>query len=260
MDPRRMRPQGIEIKTPSQVHKMRLAAQLASYIREFAGKQVKEGRTTNEIDLLVHQEVIKQGAYPSPLLYSGFPKSVCTSVNQVVCHGVPDERRLEKGDILNIDVSVYTRDGVHGDCSAMFVVGETDPVAQNLIETTLSGLKNAIRICGPGVDLNAIGNAIADTVEKTSFTIVESFCGHGIGEDFHIAPFIFHFRDAQPTRHLKMKEGMIFTIEPMVNEGTKHVHVLSDDWTVVTDDGLRSAQFEQMVLITSYGVEVLTKH
>lgn len=179
----------------------------------------------------------------------------------VPSHGIPDSRPLEVGDIVNVDVSVYTSDRVHGDCSDTFFVGgpeACDEKARHLVQTTHAALAAAIKICGPGVPINAIGNVIHDMADAAGLSVVESFCGHGIGHEFHMAPFVFHVRNAAPTRGILMREGMIFTIEPMLNEGSKLVELLDDDWTIVTKDGQRSAQVEQEILITSNGYDILT--
>ena len=247
----------IELKTKKQIEEMRTACEMASWIREFAGKQVEPGITTDEIDKRVHDECIRIGAYPSPLGYCGFPKSICTSVNSVVCHGIPDLRPLEEGDIINIDVSVYFN-GYHGDCSAMFVAGKADPEAIRLINATKEAMEKAISICGPNVPLNRIGREIQNVADREGYGLVREFCGHGIGKEFHIPPHIFHYANVAPG---VMLPGMVFTIEPIMNEsGTSKVFTMADNWTVLTEDGSRSAQFEQTIAITEDGHEILTKH
>jgi len=257
-DPRRSQFQlrGIEVKNSDQIRRMRRACALASYIRSFAGRCVQVGRSTDEIDRLVHDEVIRLHAYPSPLGYANFPKSLCSSVNQAVAHGIPDARKLEEGDILNIDVSVYV-DGMHGDCSGMFVAGQTDTLARDLIGTTRTCLDGAISLCGPGVPFSAIGAFIQPLALKHGYSVVSSFCGHGIGATFHMPPLVYHVRNDVNDR---MQPGMTFTIEPMLNEGAPEIRILEDGWTYVTVDGGRSAQFEETLLITEDGCEILTKH
>lgn len=244
-------------KTKIEVDQMRRAAAAASYIREFAGKQVAVGVTTDEIDRRLHEECIRIGVYPSALGYHGFPKSVCTSVNNVVCHGIPDMRPLENGDIINIDVTVYV-DGYHGDCSAMFVAGETSPDNMKLIEATYRATHEAIKICGPGVPFNQIGRVIHDVADEYGFGTIRNFTGHGIGKEMHQPPHILHYRNEQPG---VMVPGMTFTIEPMlIKSGCTSTVTLDDDWTIVTSDGSWAAQWEQIVHITEDGHEILTQH
>jgi len=202
-------------------------------------------------------QCVRLGIYPSPLGYCGFPKSVCTSVNNVVCHGIPDLRPLEDGDILNIDVTVY-HGGYHGDCSAMFTVGTPSAADVDLIATTKEALDSAIAICGPGVPLTAIGDTVQRIADAKRFAVVECFTGHGIGASMHMAPNIFHHRNSQPG---VMAPGMVFTIEPILN-ATPRAGVLQmrDGWTIITTDGARSAQFEQTLVITENGADIMTRH
>lgn len=218
---------------------------------------MKPGVTTDAIDKLVHDEIIRLGAYPSPLGYYGFPKSVCTSVNNVVCHGVPDMRPLEDGDIINIDVTVYV-DGYHGDCSGTFLCGNVSDKYKRLVTCTREALDNAIAICKPGVQLKRIGEEVQKVAERESYGVVPGFTGHGIGADMHMAPHIFHYKNNYPG---VMMPGMVFTIEPMLNETVYGDYITHhDDWTILTVDGARSAQFEETIVITEEGHEVLTKH
>eukprot|EP00741_Cyanophora_paradoxa_P011257 tig00020554_g10876.t1 len=245
---------GIEIKSAEAIAKMRRSGRLAAEILQFAGSLVKPGVTTDDIDRAVHAMCVLNGAYPSPLNYDGFPKSVCTSVNEVVCHGIPDSRKLVDGDICNIDVTVYL-DGYHGDTNATFFCGEADEASRRLVETTHKCLHSAIAACRPGVPLNKIGEVISDIAAEAGYGIVEEYCGHGIGSEFHCDPSVFHCKNEDRT---KMKAGMTFTIEPMVNEGGKGTALWDDRWTVVTRDGGRSAQFEHTILITEDGADILT--
>uniref|UniRef100_A0A3Q2Y7Z7 Methionine aminopeptidase n=1 Tax=Hippocampus comes TaxID=109280 RepID=A0A3Q2Y7Z7_HIPCM len=213
------------------------------------------GMTTDEVDFLVHQETIQHNAYPSPLRYGGFPKSVCTSVNNVVCHGIPDSRRLEDGDIINIDVTVYL-DGYHGDTSETFFVGEVDEVGRRLVETAKHCRDEAIAACKPGAQLCVIGNTISEIARANGFQVCPYFIGHGIGSYFHCHPEIWHHAN---DNDMTMEEGMTFTIEPILMEGSAEFQILQDKWTAVSADDARSAQFEHTVAITSDGVEILTR-
>ncbi|KAL3784712.1 hypothetical protein HJC23_007721 [Cyclotella cryptica] len=248
----------IEIKSPEEIVKMRAAGKAAREVLDMAGGMVQPGVTTDEIDKAVHAACIERGAYPSPLNYRKFPKSCCTSVNEVICHGIPDERPLEEGDIVNVDITVYL-DGYHGDCSEMFVVGgkeALDDDGRKLIQTTYDSWIQAMEIVRPGVDYNAIGKIIQDYVTPKGYSTVRSFCGHGIGSTFHTAPNIYHYTINQPLG--QMKPGHVFTIEPMICEGLPDPYMWEDDWTATTVDGKRSAQFEHTLLVTEDGVEALT--
>uniref|UniRef100_A0A8C4GTZ8 Methionine aminopeptidase n=1 Tax=Dicentrarchus labrax TaxID=13489 RepID=A0A8C4GTZ8_DICLA len=209
----------------------------------------------NEIDFIVHQETIKHNAYPSPLRYGGFPKSVCTSVNNVVCHGIPDSRQLQDGDIINIDVTVYL-DGFHGDTSETFLIGEVDEVGRRLVETARLCRDEAIAACMPGAQLCVIGNTISEIAHASGFQVCPYFIGHGIGSYFHCHPEIWHHAN---DNDMTMDEGMAFTIEPILMEGSVEFKILKDKWTAVSADDKRSAQFEHTVVITSDGVDILTK-
>eukprot|EP00252_Welwitschia_mirabilis_P018410 TRINITY_DN40919_c0_g1_i1.p1 TRINITY_DN40919_c0_g1~~TRINITY_DN40919_c0_g1_i1.p1 ORF type:complete len:360 (-),score=55.10 TRINITY_DN40919_c0_g1_i1:272-1351(-) len=246
---------GPQIHDAEGILRMRASGQLAARVLEFAGTLVKPGIKTDEIDKAVHKMIIDAGAYPSPLGYGGFPKSVCTSVNECICHGIPDSRPLQDGDIVNIDVTVYL-DGYHGDTSKTFPCGNISKDANQLIKVTEECLHKAINICGPGVEFKKIGFVINEYADKFNYGIVEQFVGHGVGKVFHSSPTILHFRNNFRGR---MKLGQTFTIEPMLTAG-KIDHITWDDnWTVVTADGSLSAQFEHTLLITEDGAEILTQ-
>ncbi|XP_034039898.1 methionine aminopeptidase 1D, mitochondrial isoform X2 [Thalassophryne amazonica] len=215
----------------------------------------KVGMTTDEIDFIVHQETIKNHAYPSALRYGGFPKSVCTSVNNVVCHGIPDSRQLQDGDIINIDVTVYL-DGYHGDTSETFLVGQVDEIGQRLVETARRCRDESIAACKPGAPLCVIGNTISEIANSSGFQVCPYFIGHGIGSYFHGHPEIWHYAN---NNDMTMEEGMAFTIEPILMEGSVRCKILKDKWTAVSADDKRSAQFEHTVVITSDGVDILTR-
>jgi len=217
---------------------------------------VRIGMTTDELDRICHEACIARGGYPSPLHYKGFPKSLCTSVNEVICHGIPDDRQLLDGDILNCDVTIYLH-GVHGDCNATFLVGDVDDDGRRLVQTTKEALWRGIEQVRPGALLNEIGRAIQTRAEAEGFGVVRSFVGHGVGEEFHTAPAVPHYFD--PSADDVLNQGMTFTIEPMINEGSWQLgRIWPDGWTAPTRDGSRSAQFEHSLLVTPSGVEVLT--
>ncbi len=246
----------ITTKTAEEITKMRLAGKLAGEVLMMIGDYVKAGVTTDELNQICHDYIVnEQQAIPAPLNYNGFPKSICTSVNHVVCHGIPGEKTLKKGDIINIDVTVI-KDGYHGDTSKMFFVGEPSILAKRLVEVTQQCLYKAIDIVKPGVRLGDIGALIQEYAESHRFSVVREYCGHGIGRVFHEDPQVLHYGKAGSG--LVLTEGMTFTIEPMINAGKRHVKLLGDDWTVVTKDRKLSAQWEHTLLITHDGVEVLT--
>ena len=247
----------IKIKTEKEIGLMREACNLAAEILVRAEEIVKPGITTDEIDRFVHDYTIKKGAYPSPLNYHGFPKSVCTSVNDVVCHGIPGKTVLKDGDILNIDVTC-TLNGYHGDTSKTVFVGKASPVAKKLVDVTYRCLEEGIAVAYPGNHFGDIGGAIQDLADEYGYGVVREFCGHGIGRGFHEDPMVLHYRSG--SRGQKITEGMVFTIEPMINEGSADVYVSDDGWTVFTRDGKLSAQFEHTVAMTRNGPEVLTKY
>ena len=235
---------------------MRKAGCLAAKTLDFITKYVKHGITTEKLNNLCHNFIINNKAKPAPLNYNGFPKSICTSVNHVVCHGIPSKKILDKGDIINIDVTVIL-DGWHGDTSRMFIVGETTNVkAKKLIEVTYKSMMEGIKKTKPGVTLGDIGYTIEQIAKQNNFSIVKDFCGHGIGRDFHEAPSVLHY--GTKDHGLKLKEGMIFTIEPMLNSGTDKVKILNDGWTAVTKDRKLSAQFEHTIGVTKNGYEIFT--
>lgn len=250
-----MLPWIIEVKKPDEIEKMRAAGRVAREVLDIAGAAIAPGITTDEIDNIVHTESLKRGAYPSPLNYHGFPKSCCTSVNEVICHGIPDDRKLEEGDIVNLDITCYLN-GYHGDCSEMFVVGETDDESKKLLQTTYDCWIKAMEFVQPGRDYKDIGAIIEDHVVERGFTTVKNFCGHGIGSVFHTNPNIFHYRNSEPNG--QMAPGHTFTIEPMICQGTSQVLSWPDNWTATTRDGKRTAQFEHTLLLTKDGVEALT--
>ena len=244
------------VKTPDVIDRMRRAGAMAAEILRLAGELVRPGITTDEIDIFVHEATIERGAYPSPLNYHGYPKSVCTSVNEVICHGIPDSRPLEDGDIVNLDVTCFV-DGVHGDTNATFFVGSVDDESTRLVHVTEECMWHGIEAVQPGRPISDIGRAIELHAKKHRYGVVRAFIGHGIGEQFHTDIQVLHYYDARAST--VMKPGMTFTIEPMITLGTwQHKMVFDDDWTAVTADGKRTAQFEHTVLVTDDGVDVLT--
>uniref|UniRef100_A0A6V1URZ5 Methionine aminopeptidase n=1 Tax=Heterosigma akashiwo TaxID=2829 RepID=A0A6V1URZ5_HETAK len=248
-------PWDIEVKTAEDIEAMRISGRIAREVLDIAGKAVKAGITTDEIDRIVHEACIERNAYPSPLNYHGFPKSVCTSLNEIICHGIPDSTVLKDGDILNIDVTVY-HGGYHGDCSEMFCVGEPDAAAKDLVQVTYDAWQEAANFCKPGRPYKEIGGIIEDYVTKRGYTTVPDFCGHGIGKVFHCNPNVLHYKNNEPCG--KMEPGHVFTIEPMICEGTARNVMWPDKWTAATADGKRTAQFEHTFLLTATGVEALT--
>ena len=246
------------IKTSEQIENMRLAGKLASEVLEMITPLVKPGISTGELDKICHDFIIhEQTAIPANVGYRGYEKTICSSLNQVVCHGIPDfQRTLKDGDILNIDVTVK-KDGWHGDTSKMFLIGKTKPHNERLVKITQECLYRGIEQVKPGAHLGDIGNAIQQHAEKNYYSVVEDYCGHGIGEIYHEEPQVLHY--GKPGTGLRLKEGMCFTIEPMINLGTKHTKALADGWTVETKDGRNSAQWEHTLVVTSTGYEVLTK-
>ncbi|CAO3590040.1 unnamed protein product [Absidia cylindrospora] len=245
----------IPYNTNDDLTKLRASAQLAKKILYMGGDLCKVGTTTNSIDRILHDAIIAEGAYPSPLNYMGFPKSVCTSINNIIAHGIPDDRPLENGDIINIDVTVYL-DGFHGDTSATFYVGQVDNEGQALVECTKESLRKAINICGPNVPLNEIGRVISDHASANGYSVSDELSGHGIGREFHCLPLIYHHVNTEDD---VMTPGMVFTIEPVLSQGSSIGLMWPDEWTIATIDGGRSAQFEHMVAITEDGVEILTE-
>lgn len=244
------------IKSPEEIEKMREAGRLAAAVLEMIEKHVEPGITTGELDKICHDFIVnEQQAIPAPLNYRGFPKSICTSVNHCVCHGIPSDKTLKKGDIVNIDVTVI-KDGFHGDTSKMFFVGDATPFSQRLVEVTQKAMWRGIELVRPGVTLGDIGHAIESYVHSEHFSVVHEYCGHGIGRGFHEDPQILHY--GNPGAGMALQEGMTFTIEPMVNAGKRQVKLLGDGWTVITKDRKLSAQWEHTILCTADGFEVLT--
>lgn len=243
------------IQSPEVVAAMRVAGVAAGEVLDAVGDAVAPGVTTDELDTIAHAACLERGGYPSPLHYRGFPKSVCTSVNEVICHGIPDDRPLRDGEIVNVDVTIFLG-GVHGDTNATFAVGGIDPRSKQLLEVTRECLMLGIDAVRPGAEVRAIGRAIQEHAEANGFGVVRTFCGHAIGRDFHGALSIPHYDEPHATTRLA--PGMTFTIEPMITMGTWRERIWPDGWTAVTADGLRTAQYEHTVLVTNGGVEVLT--
>jgi methionyl aminopeptidase len=250
------RKMNVRIKTPEAIEKMRLACRLAADVLDMIEPHVQPGVTTEELDRLCHDYIVDhQGAIPAPLDYRGFPKSICTSVNHQVCHGIPSNKRLKKGDIVNIDITVI-KDGYHGDTSRMFFVGEPSVLARRLVTVTQQAMMLGIAAVKPEATLGDIGHVIQRFVETQGYSVVREYCGHGIGEEFHEDPQVLHY--GKPGEGLRLKPGMCFTIEPMVNAGKRFIKVLPDGWTVVTKDRSLSAQWEHTILVTETGHEILT--
>ncbi len=243
------------VKTPEIIERMRTACSMAADILRLAGEMVRPGITTDEIDVFVHELTIERGAYPSTLNYGGYRKSLCTSVNEVICHGIPDSRELLDGDIVNLDVTCYVG-GVHGDCNATFEVGAVDEESRKLIQVTEECTWKGIEAVRPDRPLSDIGRAIEGHAKLHRYGVVKAFVGHGIGEQFHTDVQVLHYYDARST--MIMRPGMTFTIEPMITLGAWQHRLWDDDWTAVTTDGKRTAQFEHTVLVTDTGVDVLT--
>jgi len=248
----------IHIKTPSEVEKMRVAGRLAAEVLEMIGPHVKPGVTTETLDQICHDYIVNvQKAIPAPLNYKGYPKSICTSLNHQICHGIPGPRKLKEGDIVNIDVTVK-KDEYHGDTSKMFMVGKVSLLAQKLVRITKECMDKGIAVAMPGARLGDIGYAIQSHAEANHFSVVREYCGHGIGNIFHEPDLqVLHY--GKPGTGLILEPGMTFTIEPMINAGKRHVKLLPDGWTVVTKDHSLSAQWEHTILITETGNEILTK-
>ena len=248
----------IHLKSPAEIDKMRVSGRLAAEVLEMIGQYVQPGVSTGELDRICHRHIVEnQGAIPAPLNYKGFPKSVCTSVNHVVCHGIPSDSKILKiGDIINIDITVI-KDGYHGDTSKMFLVGNVQEHARRLVRVTRECLFKAIEITRPGIRLGDIGHIIQQYGEAHHYGIVREYCGHGIGLGFHEDPQVLHY--GEPGAGLELKPGMTFTIEPMLNAGSRHTRLSSKDgWTVTTRDRRLSAQWEHTIAILDHGCEVLT--
>jgi methionyl aminopeptidase len=243
------------VKSADVIDRMRRAGRAAAEILQLAGDAVDVGVTTDELDAIVHQACIDRGGYPSPLNYRGFPKSLCTSVNEVICHGIPDDRPLRDGDLVNLDVTIYL-DGVHGDTNATFLVGTADPESRRLVRVTRECLERGIEAVVPGRPLSDVGKAIEEHAHANGFEVVRAFVGHGIGEQFHTDLQIPHYYE--PRLATIAEPGMTFTIEPMISMGTGQHRLWDDGWTAVTADGSRTAQFEHTLLVTDHGAEILT--
>lgn len=244
------------IKTADEIEKMRVAGWLAASVLDMITPHVKEGVTTNALNQRCHDYIVNQlQAIPAPLNYRGFPKSICTSANHQVCHGIPSDKVLKDGDIVNIDVTVI-KDGYHGDASRMYFVGKPSVLARRLTEVTKECMDIGIRMVKSGVRLGDIGAAIAQHAHANHFSVVEEFCGHGIGRNFHEDPQVLHY--GTPGTGIALRAGMTFTIEPMLNAGKKQIKILPDGWTVVTKDHSLSAQWEHTILVTDTGHEILT--
>ncbi len=246
---------GPEVQDDETVERMRIASRIAARAMEAAAKAVAPGVTTDELDEIAHQYMVDHDAYPSDLGYRGFPKSLCTSVNEVICHGIPDSTRLRDGDIVNLDVTAYIH-GVHGDCNATYLVGDVDEESRLLVERTRVSLERAIKAVRPGRQINVIGRVIESYAKRFGYGVVRDFTGHGINTSFHSGLVIPHYDDPRATT--VMKPGMTFTIEPMLTLGTHEYDIWDDGWTVVTKDRRRTAQFEHTLVVTADGAEVLT--
>ncbi|HIC45272.1 MAG TPA: type I methionyl aminopeptidase [Methylophaga aminisulfidivorans] len=246
----------VSIKTAEEIEKMRIAGKLAADVLTMIEPHVQAGITTEELNQICHDYIVnQQQAIPAPLNYHGFPRSICTSVNHVICHGIPSEKKLKDGDIINIDITVI-KDGYHGDTSKMFQIGKTSILAQRLCRVARESMFVGIEMVKPGIRLGDIGHAIQTYAEKENFSVVREYCGHGIGQVFHEDPQVLHY--GTPGTGLELKPGMTFTIEPMINAGKRHVRQLPDGWTVVTKDRSLSAQWEHTILVTDNGYEILT--
>ncbi len=244
-------------KNPAEIEKMRIAGRLAADVLRMIEPYVRPGITTGELDRLCHDYIVNvQKAVPAPLDYRGFPRSICTSVNHQVCHGIPGEKQLKKGDIVNIDITVI-KDGWHGDTSKMFFVGEPSIQAKRLVQVTHECMLRGIAQVRPGAHLGDIGHAIQSHAEAHGYSVVHEYCGHGIGLEFHEDPQVLHY--GEPGTGMELEPGMIFTVEPMINAGRREVKLLPDNWTVVTRDHSLSAQWEHTVLVTGNGYEILTQ-
>ena len=248
----------VTIKTTEEIEKMKIAGKLAADVLEMIAPMVQVGQKTGELNRICHEYIVnEQKAIPAPLNYLGFPKSICTSVNHVVCHGIPSyKEKLNNGDIINIDITVI-KDGYHGDTSKTFFVGRPNKETKKLVDVTYECMKKAILLVRPGVRLGDIGYAIQTLAEKNNFSVVREYCGHGIGKIFHEEPQVLHY--GKPNTKMELKEGMTFTIEPMINLGEQFVQLLDDNWTVETQDKKNSAQWEHTILVTKNGFQVLTQ-
>ena len=246
----------ISLKTAEEIQKMRIAGRLASEVLDMIEEHIKPGISTEKLNTICHDYIVnEQKGIPAPLDYHGFPKSICTSVNHVICHGIPNDKRLKKGDIINVDITVI-KDEYHGDTSRMFYVGDVSPIAKRVCETAKECMILGIEMVKPGIQLGDIGHAIQQHAESNKYSVVREYCGHGIGKVFHEEPQVLHY--GKPNTGVTLKEGMTFTIEPMINVGRKETRLLADDWTVVTRDRSLSAQWEHTILVTDDSYEILT--
>jgi len=248
--------QGSEVKDADTIARMRVAGRVAAQAMAAAAAAIAPGVTTDELDRIAHEFLLDHGAYPSTLGYRGFPKSICTSVNEVVCHGIPDARPLQDGDIVNIDITAYLG-GVHGDTDATYLVGEVDEESRLLVERTREAMLRGIQAVAPGREINVIGRVISSYARRFGYGVVRDFTGHGIGSAFHSGLIVPHY-DAAPAYNTVIQPGMTFTVEPMLNLGSHEWEMWDDGWTVVTRDRRRSAQFEHTILVTETGAEILT--
>ena len=246
----------IHYKTEEEIEVMRESCQLAAEVLVMIDPYVKPGVTTDRLNQICHDFIVSKGAIPSPLNYRGFPKSICSSVNEEICHGIPSERKLRNGDIVNLDITTYFKD-FHGDTSRTFFVGSPRKKAEKLVEVCRDALQRGIEVVKPGARLGDIGATIQGLAESRGYTVVREFCGHGIGNNFHEEPQILHYGNFG--EGLEIKKGMVFTIEPMINLGKPDLKILSDKWTAVTEDGQLSAQFEHTLCVTDTGVDVMTR-
>lgn len=245
------------IKTPEEIEKMRVAGHAAAQVLDFIEPHIHAGVSTDQLDQLCHDYIVNElDAIPAPLNYHGFPKSICTSVNHVICHGIPADKKLKKGDIINLDITVI-KNGYHGDTSRMYFVGEPSILARRLTETSYECLMKGIDVVRPGATLGDIGHAIQTLAESRNYSVVREYCGHGIGKVFHEDPQVLHY--GEPGKGMVLEQGMTFTIEPMINAGKRGTRLLKDGWTVVTQDRSLSAQWEHTLLVTADGCDILTQ-
>ncbi|MET8868296.1 type I methionyl aminopeptidase [Nonomuraea sp. NPDC004580] len=244
-----------DVKTPEIIERMRVAGRIAAQALEEVGRHVRPGVTTDELDRIGHEFLLDHGAYPSTLGYKGYPKSLCTSINEVICHGIPDDTVLQDGDIVNVDITAYIG-GVHGDTDATFLVGEVDEESRLLVERTRESMMRAIKAVAPGRQLNVVGRVIEAYAKRFGYGVVRDFTGHGIGATFHSGLMVPHYDD--PSLRVELVPGMTFTIEPMLTLGTIEYEIWPDKWTAVTKDRKRTAQFEHTIVVTDTGSEILT--
>ncbi|MFI7442327.1 type I methionyl aminopeptidase [Nonomuraea indica] len=244
-----------DVKTPETIERMRVAGRIAGQALEEVGRHVRPGVTTDELDRIGHEFLLDHGAYPSTLGYKGYPKSLCTSINEVICHGIPDDTVLRDGDIVNVDITAYIG-GVHGDTDATFLVGEVDEESRLLVERTREAMMRAIKAVAPGRQLNVVGRVIEAYAKRFGYGVVRDFTGHGIGTTFHSGLMVPHYDD--PSLVVELVPGMTFTIEPMLTLGTIEYEIWPDNWTAVTKDRKRTAQFEHTIVVTETGSEILT--